>query len=113
MLQLSRLGIRNLATDDLVYSEGLKDYKDNKIVSATWSKGKKQYRVTIKDRFKYQVVIQALEDGRFSHYCNCPDYIDEEGACKHVVTALFFVLSYEEKTLLEEPDNPEDRKYFK
>lgn len=112
MLQLSRLGIRNLATDDLVYSKGLKDYKDNKIVSATWSKGKKQYRVTIKDRFKYQVVIQALEDGRFSHYCNCPDYIDEEGACKHVVTALFFVLSYEEKTLLEEPDNPEDRTIF-
>ena len=40
MLQLSRLGIRNLATDDLVYSKGLKDYKDNKIVGATWSKGK-------------------------------------------------------------------------
>ncbi len=112
MLQLSRLGIRNLATDDIVYSKGLKDYKDNKIVSATWSKGKKQYRVVIKDRFKYQVVIQTLEDGEFSHYCNCPDHIDEEGACKHVVTALFFVLSYEEKTLLEEPDNPEDRAIF-
>ena len=29
-----------------------------------------------------------------------------------MVTALFFVLSYEEKTLLEEPDNPEDRTIF-
>ena len=112
MLRLSRLGIRNLASDDIVYSQGLKGYKNNKIISATWSEGKKQYRLTIKDKFKYQVVIQALEDGDFSHHCNCPYYLDEEGACKHIVTALFFVLNYEEKSLLEESDNPEDRAIF-
>ena len=112
MLRLSRLGIRNLAIDDFVYSRGLKDYKDNKIVNATWSKGKKQYRIIIEDTFKYQVVIQLLEDGNFSHKCNCPDHIKEEGACKHVVTALFFVLNYEEKALMNEPDNPDDKATF-
>lgn len=40
MLRLSRLGIRNLASDDIVYSQGLKGYKNNKIISATWSEGK-------------------------------------------------------------------------
>lgn len=112
MLRLSRLGIRSLATDDLVYSKGLKDFKDNKIISATWSKGKKQYRVIIEDKFKFQVEINVLEEGNFDHHCNCADHIDETGACKHVVTALFFVLNYEERTLIEEPDNPEDKAIF-
>ncbi len=112
MLQLSRLGIRNLANSDLVYSQGLKDYKDNRIVNATWSKGKKQYRIVVKDKFKYQVVIQALDEGKFNHHCNCSEHLEKKGACRHVVTALFFVLNYEEKTLMEEPDNPEDKAVF-
>ncbi|NLJ89326.1 MAG: DEAD/DEAH box helicase [Clostridiales bacterium] len=112
MLQLSRLGIRNLASSDLVYSQGLKDFKDNKVVNATWSKGKKQYRIIVKDNFKFQVVIQTLEDGKFDHYCNCAEHLEKKGACRHVVTALFFVLNYQEKTLMEEPDNPEDKAVF-
>ncbi len=112
MLQLSRLGIRNLANSDLVYSQGLKDYKDNKVVSATWSKGKKQYRIVVKEKFKYQVVIQALEKGKFDHHCNCAEHLEKKGACRHVVTALFFVLNYQEKTLMEEPDNPADKAVF-
>ena len=104
MLQLSRLGIRNLANDDLVYSQGLKDYKYNKIVNATWSKGKRQYRVVIEDKFKYQVIVQVVEDGKFTHHCNCAKHLEEQGACRHVITALFFILNYEEKKLMEEPD---------
>lgn len=111
MLQLSRLGIRNLANDDLVYSQGLKDYKDNKIVNATWSKGKQQYRVVIKEKFKYQVVVQEGEEGKFTHNCNCARHL-EKGSCRHVVTALFFILNYEEKSLMEEPDNPDDKTVF-
>lgn len=112
MLHLSRLGIRNLATDDLVYSRGLKDYKENRIVSATWANGKKQYRIMVEDNFNYQVIIQVLDDGSFHHYCNCPDHAKEETACKHVVTALFFVLNYEERTFMDEPENPSDKTIF-
>ena len=112
MLRLSRLGIRNLANNDLVYSQGLKDYKDNKIINATWSKGKKQYRVVVEEKFKYQVTVDVKDEGKFEHHCNCPEHIDEQGACRHVVTALFFVLNYEEKNLMEEPDNPEDKAIF-
>lgn len=112
MLRLSRLGIRNLANSDLVYSQGLVDYKENRITSATWSKGKQQYRIGVKEKYKYQVVIDVIEDGKFEHHCNCADHLEKEGGCRHVVTALFFVLSYEEKTLMEEPDNPEDKAIF-
>ena len=112
MLRLSRLGIRNLANDDLVYSQGLKDYKDNRIVNATWSKGRQQYRIVIEEKFKYQVLIDVKEEGTFEHHCNCPEHLEEKGACRHVVTALFFVLNYEEKNLMKEPDNPEDKAVF-
>lgn len=112
MLQLTRLGIRNLAYDDLVYSQGLKDFKDNKITNATWSKGKKQYRITIEDKFKYLVTIDVFEDGKFKHHCNCANHLKHDGGCRHMVTALFFVLNYEEKTLMDEPDNPEDKAIF-
>lgn len=112
MIKLSRMGIRNLAADDVVYSRGLQDYKNNHVLNATWSSGKQQYRVTVKDSFNYMVTIKVFEDGSFEHSCNCSDHIKGNGACKHVVTALFFVLNYVERSLLKEPDNPAEKTIF-
>ncbi|MDF2610158.1 MAG: hypothetical protein K0R92_1632 [Lachnospiraceae bacterium] len=112
MIRLSRMGIRNLAADDVVYSRGLQDYKNNHVVNATWSSGKQQYRVTVKDSFNYMVTIKVYEDGSFEHSCNCSEHLKGNGACKHVVTALFFVLNYVERSLLKEPDNPGEKTIF-
>jgi len=103
------MGIRNLAASDTVYSRGLKDYKQNHIVNATWSNTKQQYRITVKDNFEYMVTVQVFGDGSFEHKCNCSDHLKEEGACKHVITALLFILNYVERSLMEEPDNPAER----
>lgn len=112
MIRLSRTGIRNLAASDTVYSRGLHDYKQNHVVNATWSNAKQQYRITVKDNFEYMVTIQVFEDGSFNYKCNCSEYLREEGACKHVVTALFFVLNYVERSLMEEPDNPAEKTVY-
>jgi len=112
MIRLSRIGIRNLANNDMIYSRGLLDYKQNHVVNATWSNTKKQYRVMIKDNFDYMVTIQVLDDGSFEHSCNCSEHLKEEGACKHVVTALLFVLNYVERSLIEEPDNPAEKTIY-
>lgn len=112
MIRLSRMGIRNLAASDMVYARGLQDYKQNHVVNATWSNQKKQYRITVKDNFNYLVTIQVFDDGSFEHKCNCSDHLKENGACKHVVTALFFVLNYVERSLLEEPDNPAEKTVY-
>jgi SNF2 family DNA or RNA helicase len=106
------MGIRNLAASDMVYARGLQDYKQNHVVNATWSNQKKQYRITVKDNFNYLVTIQVFDDGSFEHKCNCSDHLKENGACKHVVTALFFVLNYVERSLLEEPDNPAEKTVY-
>jgi SNF2 family DNA or RNA helicase len=106
------MGIRNIAASETVYSRGLQDYKQNHIVNATWSNTKKQYRVTVKDNFEYQVVIQVFEDGSFEHKCNCSEHLKEQGACKHVVAALFFVLNYVERSMIEEPDNPAEKTVY-
>lgn len=112
MIRLSRMGIRNLAASDTVYSRGLQDYKQNHVVNATWSNAKQQYRITVKDNFEYMVTIQVYEDGSFDHKCNCSEHLKEEGACKHVITALFFVLNYVERSLMEEPDNPAEKTVY-
>ena len=112
MIQLSRIGIRNIASSDVVYSRGLQDYKNNHVVNATWSNSKQQYRITVKDNFNYNVTIKVFEDGSFEHSCNCSEHLKENGACKHVVTALLFVLNYVERSLLKEPDNPEEKKIY-
>lgn len=112
MIRLSRMGIRNLAANETVYSRGLQDYKDGHVINATWSNVKKQYRVVVKDTFEYQVVIQVFEDESFEHKCNCSEHLKEEGACKHVVTSLFFILNYVERSLIEEPENPAEKTVY-
>ena len=42
--------------------------------------------------------------------CNCPSRLKDQGACKHVVAALLFVLKYQERTLLTQSQNPTERK---
>lgn len=112
MIRLSRMGIRNLAANEIVYARGLQDYKDGHVINATWSNVKKQYRVMVKDNFEYQVIIQVFEDESFEHKCNCSEHLKEEGACKHVVTALFFILNYVERSLVEEPENPAEKTVY-
>lgn len=109
MIRLSRSEIRNIAANDTVYARGLQDYKDNHVLNGTWSNVKKQYRITIQDNFEHLVMIQVFEDGSFEHKCNCPDHMKLNGGCKHVVTALFFVLNYVERSLMEAPENPAEK----
>lgn len=110
MLQISRTGIRNLASNDTVYARGLQYYKENRIVSASYSKAARQYRLTVKGNFPYSVTIDEQEDGSFDYSCNCPSRLKDQGACKHVVASLLFILKYQERTLLSEAKSPQERK---
>lgn len=110
MISISRTGIRNLACNDTVYARGLQYYKDNRIVSATYSNSSKQYRLTVKGNYNYQVIIDEQEDGSFDYSCNCPSRLKDQGACKHVVAALLFILKYQERTMVAESKSPRERK---
>ena len=92
MLTLSRTGIRNLASSDVVYSRGLQYYKAGRVHNVAYSKSNHQYRMNVKGSFEYCVNITEFEDGSFEHACNCPSHVKEKGACKHVVAALLFLL---------------------
>lgn len=112
MLRLSRTGIRNLAASDIVYSRGLQYYKGNRIINAAFSKSSKQYRFIVKGNYNYNVVISESEDGSFDYKCNCPTHFKEKGACKHVVAALLFLLKYQEKSTMKEPESQEEKRAF-
>jgi len=64
----------------------------------------------VKGNYNYSVTIDEQEDGSFDYNCNCPSRLKDQGACKHVVAALLFVLKYQERTLLSESKSPEERK---
>lgn len=110
MIQISRTGIRNLASNDTIYARGLQYYKDNRIVNATYSNTSKQYRLTVRGNYNYSVTIDEQEDGSFDYSCNCPSRLKDQGACKHVVAALLFVLKYQERSLISESKSPGERK---
>lgn len=110
MIQISRTGIRNLASNDTIYARGLQYYKDNRIINATYSNANKQYRLIVKGNYNYSVTVDEQEDGSFDYNCNCPSRLKDQGACKHVVAALLFVLKHQERTMLTESKNPEERK---
>jgi SNF2 family DNA or RNA helicase len=110
MIQISRTGIRNLASNDTTYARGLQYYKDNRIINATYSNANKQYRLVVKGNYNYSVTVDEQEDGSFDYSCNCPSRLKDQGACKHVVAALLFILKHQERTLLTESKNPEERK---
>lgn len=110
MIQISRTGIRNLASNDTVYARGLQYYKDNRIVNATYSNSSKQYRMIVKGNYNYSVTVDEQMDGSFDYNCNCPSRLKDQGACKHVVAALLFILKYQERALMTESRSPEERK---
>ncbi|TAH66931.1 MAG: helicase [Anaerolineaceae bacterium] len=110
MIQISRTGIRNLASNDTVYARGLQYYKENRVVSASYSNTAKLYRLEVKGNYKYSVSVEEQEDGSFDYSCNCPSRLKDQGACKHVVASLLFILKYQERTMLSETKSPEERK---
>ena len=66
MLILSRTGIRNLATDDTVYSRGLQYYKSGRVSNVVYSKTSHQYRMMVRGNYSYSVIVTENEDGSFS-----------------------------------------------
>lgn len=112
MIQISRTGIRNLASNDTVYSRGLQYYKENRVVSASYSNNAKLYRLEVQGNYKYSVTVEEQEDSSFDYSCNCPSRLKDQGACKHVVASLLFILKYQERTMLSKTKSPEERKIF-
>lgn len=110
MIQISRTGIRNLASNDTVYARGLQYYKENRVISASYSNMSKTYRLEVKGNYKYSVTVEEQDDGSFDYSCNCPSRLKDQGACKHVVAALLFILKYQERTMLTETRSPEERR---
>jgi superfamily II DNA or RNA helicase len=110
MIQISRTGIRNLSSNDTVYARGLQYYKENRVVSASYSNNAKLYRLEVQGNYKYSVSVEEQEDSSFDYSCNCPSRLKDQGACKHVVASLLFILKHQERTMLSETKCPEERK---
>ena len=112
MIELSKASIRKIATNDTVYSRGLRYYNNKAIVNVTWSKQNKEYHAIVQGNSDYDVIVEEKTDGSFSYHCNCPASVKYKGACKHVVATLLFIYDYNKKSDMVIPSDPEGKKIY-
>lgn len=110
MIQISRTGIRNLTSDEVIYARGLQYYKNNQVVNASYSKLKDRYLFTVKGNYNYTVVIEDDQEEGINYHCNCPYNLKEKGACKHVIASLLYLLKYQEQNNDSDQFTPEEQK---
>lgn len=110
MSELNRARIKNLATDETVYSRGLRYYTGKAIKSISKSNGRGHFHAVVQGKSEYtvDVDISNLDAVRFT--CNCPASRKYAGACKHVVAVLLFVVDYQDRNSQPGGRSPEKKK---
>lgn len=112
MQKITKQNIRKEATNDTVYSRGLRYYKNKAITNVTWSNSNKQYRAIVKGSSNYIVTVEIQKDHSVHYNCNCPAYATYEGACKHIVATLLFISDYIERNETMKPTNKEEKTIY-
>ena len=112
MIQLTKNMIRNLASSEKTFLRGMQYFQNGRIQNASYSKTGKRYKITVKGKQLYTVLIEEQEDGSFLTSCNCPDVVKEKGACKHVVAALLMLLKHQERSEGNLPKNAEEKRAY-
>lgn len=98
LLKLSKETIKKLAVDEMIYSRGVRYFKNGAVSNVTWSNKLKQYRATVTGKNPYSVILSPKEDGTIEYSCNCPEHAKQKGgACKHIIAALLFINDYMER----------------
>lgn len=98
MLKLSKEAIKKLAIDEMVYSRGIRYFKNGAVSNVTWSNKLNQYRATVTGKNPYSVTLSLNDDKTIKYNCNCPDHAKRNfGACKHIIAALLFINDYMER----------------
>lgn len=111
MLKLTREKIRRLAGNDMIYSKGLRYYKEGKVSKASYSSKTNEYKFIVTGSYDYQVSITD-DDDAMEFQCNCPSHSVNSGACKHVIAALLFLNRLIQKSESTENMPPEDKRAY-
>lgn len=109
MQKITREAIKQLASSDTVYYRGMRYYAAHAVSNVTWNESSKQYRGFVKGSNQYVVTVSAGEEGDIQYTCNCPASVKYAGACKHVVAALLFISDYQQREVVKDTLNDEDR----
>lgn len=110
MAELNRTLIKNMATDETIYSRGLRYYTGKAIKNISKSSGREHYHATVVGKSEYAVDVDVTDPDAISYTCNCPGSRKYAGACKHVVAVLLFVVDYQERTTQGANQTPEKKK---
>ncbi len=110
MVKLTRAEIRSLATDDTIYSRGLRYYQNKAIKNIGRTPGREHYHAVVQGKNDYTVDVEFGKDGNVSYHCNCPASIKYAGACKHVIAVLLFIEDYKERSAQNAGLSPEQKK---
>lgn len=112
MIQLTKNMIRSLASNEKTFMRGIQYFQNGRILSASYSKSSKRYKIIVKGSYNYTVMVSEQEDGSFQTSCNCPGSVREKGACKHVVAGLLTLLKHQERSEGTLPKNQDEKRAY-
>lgn len=93
LINLKKFMVNNFFSDELAfrisrcssYNKGKKYFEDG-CVEKIWQEGNK-YKAIVKGTHPYNLSLKFNDEGELEYNCNCSYELD--GACKHVVAAIF------------------------
>lgn len=78
------------AIDLSTFRSGLDLFKNNKVKHFNYHEGLQRAFSKVEDEEWYTVDIAFTERGFETAYCECRDYFEHEGNCKHIVSTLIY-----------------------
>ncbi len=86
--------IRFEAGDARVFQKGKDYYLAGCVFEIDYQPLLKRFSAMVEGTYDYHVLIDITGDSKVDNYsCTCPAFFNYEGACKHIVAALFEILS--------------------
>ena len=110
MVEINRIIIKNLATDDVTYNRGVRYYSAKAIKTIAKSKSKEHYRATVQGKSEYTVDVDFNTQRGIEYKCNCPASRRHPGACKHTIAVMLFINDYSDRRKQQKIESGEKRR---
>ena len=90
--------IKAIATDQTVYEKGLELYENHRVKNLSLNEEQRSVEFIIKDDSEVTSLLSFKENGLAEKYsCNCLDFQKQRGACRHVITSMIHLNTYNQE----------------
>lgn len=90
--------IKAIATDQTVYEKGHELFENHRVKNLSLNEEQRSVEFIIKDDSEVTSLLSFKENGLAEKYsCNCLDFQKQRGACRHVITSMMHLNTYNQE----------------